>query len=111
MPQIGDFTSNETGYSGHIRTLSLDLDVAIVETDASDAENTPDYRIHAGSEDGPTIGAGWKRSGEKAGDFLSIQIDDPTFARPFRANLFQNGADKNSWSLQWSRPRARVEKD
>lgn len=111
MPQIGDFTSNQTGYTGRIRTLSLDLDVAIVAAEASDTENAPDYRVHAGSEDGPTIGAGWKRSGEKAGDFVSIQIDDPTFAQPLRANLFQSGADKTSWSLQWSRPRDRVEKD
>ncbi|MES0174459.1 DUF736 domain-containing protein [Mesorhizobium sp. M0006] len=111
MPQIGDFTSNQTGYSGRIRTLSLDLDVVIVEAEASDTDNAPDYRVHAGSEDGPAIGAGWKRSGEKAGDFVSIQIDDPTFTQPFRANLFQSGADKKSWSLQWSRPRDRVEKD
>ena len=111
MPQIGEFMRNQTGYSGRIRTLSLNLDVAIVEAGASDAENAPDYRVHAGSEDGPSIGAGWKRSGEKAGGFVSLQIDDPTFAQPIRANLFQNGDDKNSWSLQWSRPRDRTEKD
>lgn len=111
MPQIGQFMRNQTGYFGRIRTLSLELDVAIVEADASDAENAPDYRVHAGSEDGPAIGAGWKRSGEKAGEFVSLQIDDPTFTQPIRANLFQSGDDKKSWSLQWSRPRDRTEKD
>ncbi|MER9299800.1 DUF736 domain-containing protein [Mesorhizobium sp. M0621] len=111
MPQIGQFIRNQTGYSGRIRTLRLDLDIAIVEADASDAENAPDYRVHAGHEDGPAIGAGWKRSGEKAGEFVSLQIDDPTFAQPIRANLFQSGDDKASWSLQWSRPRDRAEKD
>lgn len=111
MPQIGEFTRNPTGYSGRIRTLSLNLDVAIFAAEASDVENAPDYRVHAGSEDGPAIGAGWKRSGEKAGEFVSLLIDDPTFAQPIRANLFQNGDDKKSWSLHWSRPRDRAEKD
>ncbi|UCI09512.1 DUF736 domain-containing protein [Mesorhizobium sp. B1-1-8] len=111
MPQIGEFIRSQTGYSGRIRTLSLDLDVAIVAAEASDTENAPDYRVHAGSEDGPAIGAGWKRSGEKAGAFVALQIDDPTFVQPIRANLFQNGDDKASWSLQWSRPRDRAEKD
>ena len=36
---------------------------------------------------------------------------DPTFGQPIRANLFQNGDDKTSWSLHWSRPRDRAEKD
>ena len=111
MPQIGEFARNPTGYSGRIRTLSLDLDVAIIVAEASDAEHAPDYRVHADSEDGPAIGAGWKRSGEKAGEFVSLLIDDPTFAQPIRANLFQNSDDKKSWSLQWSRPRDRAEKD
>ena len=111
MAQIGQFMRSQTGYSGRIRTLTLDLDIAIVETNASDADNAPDYRVHAGSEDGPAIGAGWKRSGEKAGEFVSLQLDDPTFAQPIRANLFQNGDDNNAWSMQWSRSRARTDKD
>jgi len=111
MPQIGEFARNPTGYSGRIRTLSLDLDVAIIAAEASEVENAPDYRVHAGSKDGPAIGAAWKRSGEKAGEFVSLLIDDPTFAQPIRANLFQNSDDNKSWSLQWSRPRDRAEKD
>lgn len=111
MPQIGELTRNQTGYCGRIQTLSLNLDVTIVEAQPSDAENAPDYRVHAGGEDGPTIGAGWKHSSEKAGEFVSLQLDDPTFAQPIRAYLFQNGDDKKSWSLQWSRPRDRAEKD
>ena len=112
MSQIGEFKRRQSGFSGRIHTLSLNLDVVFVEVAESDAENAPDYRVHAGSEDGPAIGAGWKRSGEKAGEFVSVQIDDPTFAQPIRANLFQNDddTDKKYWSLQWSRPRDRVEK-
>jgi len=111
MAQIGEFTREKTGYFGHIHTLSLDVDIAIVMAKVSDAENTPDYRVHAGGDDGPEIGAGWKRCSEKAGKFVSILLDDPTFAQPIRANLFRNGNDNTSWSLHWSRPRDRGEKD
>ena len=108
MQQIGEFTRGKTGYNGRIHTLSLKLDVTMVAAEASDRENAPAYR---GNEDGPEIGAGWKRSSEKAGDYVSIQLDDRTFVQPIRANLFRNGDDKTSWSLHWARPRARGEKD
>lgn len=104
MPLIGQFTRRGTRYIGHIRTLTLDREVVLVPAERSDAENAPDYRVHCGAEGGPEIGAGWKRSGEKAGDYLSLQIDDPSFVRPIRANLFQLDADKDSWVLQWNRP-------
>ncbi|PZU79781.1 MAG: DUF736 domain-containing protein [Sphingomonas sp.] len=91
--------------------LSLNITVAVVAAEPSDTENAPDYRVHAEGEDGPEIGAGWKRSSDKAGAFVSIQLDDPTLPQPIRANLFQNGDDKTSWSLHWSRPRDRGEKD
>jgi len=110
MAQIGEFTCEKTGYSGRIHTLSLNLDVAIVQAETSETENAPDYRIHIG-DDGPEIGAGWKRSSEKAGEFVSILLDDPTLAQPIRANLFQNGSDKTSWSLHWNRQQKRDAKD
>src|SRR3546814_2967218 len=77
--RISDWSSDvcssdlKTGYSGRIRTLSLDIAVAIVTAEASETENAPDCRVHAESEEGPEIGAGWKRSSDKAGDFVSIQ--------------------------------------
>jgi uncharacterized protein (DUF736 family) len=111
MQQIGEFKRQKTGYRGRIHTLSLNLDVAIVATEASDTENAPDYRVYSGNEDGPEIGAGWKRSSEKAGDFVSIQLDDPILVQPIRASLFRSGDDEMSWSLHWSRPRERGEKE
>ena len=38
---------------------------------------------------GPEVGAGWKRNGEKAGDYVSLHLDDPSLRQPIRANLFQ----------------------
>jgi uncharacterized protein (DUF736 family) len=109
MTQIGNFTSTETGYSGRIQTMSLDAIVTLIPAEPSESENAPDYRIILGDdENGPEIGAGWKRSGEKAGAFLALQIDDPAFVQPLRANLFKDG--DNSHVLVWNRPVKRDEK-
>ncbi len=112
MPQIGEFTRGESGFSGQIKTLMLDLEVSIVPAEPSEAGNAPDYRLHLGEGDeAREIGAAWSRTGEKAGDYLSVLIDDPILARPIRANLFRNGSDGNAWSLHWSRPPKRDGKD
>ena len=77
MAQIGQFTRDKSGFTGRIHTLTVDRDLILVPAESSDAENAPDYRIHLGDADGPEIGAGWKRTGEKAGDYVSLVIDDP----------------------------------
>jgi uncharacterized protein (DUF736 family) len=110
MPQIGEFTRTKNGYAGRIRTLSLDVEIVLIPAEHTDVENAPDYRVHHGNDDGPEIGAGWKRTGEKAGDYVSLQIDDPTLAQPIRANLFQSAEDKSAWSLHWNRPPKRGER-
>jgi len=111
MPQIGEFTRTKTGYAGRIRTVALDVEMVLIPAERSDAENAPDYRIHLRNDDGPEIGAGWKRTGEKAGDYVSLQIDDPSFRQPIRANLFQSGDDKSAWGLHWNRPPKPSERD
>lgn len=103
MAQIGTFLRNSDGFSGRLRTLSLDVELVIVPADNSDAENAPNYRIHVGDEEGPEVGAGWTRTGEKAGEYLALQIDDPTFTQPLRANLFQSGSDRSAFHLLWTR--------
>jgi uncharacterized protein (DUF736 family) len=111
MAQIGHFTRSKSGYSGRIRTLSLDAELALVPAEHSDAQNAPDYRIHLGDGDGPEVGAGWKRTGEKAGDYVSLLLDDPALTQPIRANLFQSSDDKSAWILNWNRPSKRGERD
>lgn len=111
MTQIGTFKRTKSGYSGHIRTLVIDVSIVLIPADHSDAENAPDYRIHLSDDDGPEIGAGWKRVGEKAGDYVSLLLDDPTLPQPIRANLFQSSDDKSAWSLHWNRQPKRNEQD
>lgn len=111
MSQIGAFKKTRTGYSGRIHTLTLEAELVLVPVDNTGAENAPDFRIHIGDKDGSEIGAAWQETGDKAGDYLSFKLDDPTLAQPIRANLFQAGDDKTAWVLHWNRPSKRGEKD
>ncbi|MFH1553511.1 MAG: DUF736 domain-containing protein [Pseudomonadota bacterium] len=109
MPQIGTFTHDDdgTGFVGHLTTLVLAQDILIVSAEPSDAENAPQFRVHLvdgeTGEAGAEVGAGWNRTGEKAGDYVAIQLDDPTFLQPIRANLFRDDDAGTHWSLHWSR--------
>lgn len=115
MSLIGQFTRDDGGFIGHLETLLLHQDIIIIPAEPSDAENAPDFRVHVfdgmNNEPRAEIGAGWKRTGEKAGDYVSLLLDDPTLARPMRANLFQSGDDISAWGLNWSRPPKRNEQD
>ncbi len=105
MGQIGSFTRTSDGYTGHLRTLSLDVELTLIPVEDTDAKNTPDYRIHLGSDaNGLEVGAAWKRKGEKAGDYVSLLIDDPAFRQPIRANLFQSASNEKIFHLLWNRP-------
>jgi uncharacterized protein (DUF736 family) len=104
--QIGSFIRTANGFEGVIHSAVLDIRVSVVPAETSEAEKAPDWRVHRGDDgDGPEIGAGWNESGERAGDYVSLRIDDPTFVQPIRAGLFQNANDPASWSLRWNRPR------
>src|SRR3546814_16702208 len=92
MAQIGDFTRTETGYSGRIRTLSLDAELTLVPAEPSDAENAPDFRTHIGKEAGPEIGAGRKRGGEQDGIYASLAIHATVPPHPLPANLSRTPA-------------------
>lgn len=104
MSQIGFFTRTASGFAGRLRTLALDAELTFVSAGNADAENAPDYRIHLGdSAEAPEIGAGWTRTGERAGEYVSVLLDDPSLAQPIRATLFQAGRGGRVWNLVWAR--------
>ncbi|TPK24007.1 DUF736 family protein [Mesorhizobium sp. B2-5-9] len=107
MAQIGIFTRNDDGFFGNISTLMIDAKLSILPAEKSGAEHAPEHRIYC---DGVEIGAAWDRTGEKAGAYLSVLIDDPSFTYPVRASLFQAAAEKDVWNLHWSRPSKREER-
>ncbi|SCW85503.1 Uncharacterized conserved protein, DUF736 family [Sphingobium faniae] len=107
----GAFKPTEDGYSGRIRMFGIDEAIIIVPAEPNDAENAPDYRVHLDEDAGPEIGAGWKRVGEKAGDYVSIEIDSAIFTGPpLRANLFRADDEGTTFNLSWNRPRPREDR-
>jgi len=111
MALIGQFTRTPSGYSGHVRTLTLDVELTFAPAENADSEKAPAYRIHLGDEDGPEVGAGWKHVGESAGPFISVLLDDPVFRQPIHARLFQSDDEGREWGLRWNRPKKRDEEE
>jgi uncharacterized protein (DUF736 family) len=108
MAHIGQFARTSDGFTGRLKTLSLDVSVTLTPTEPSEAENAPDYRVMFGEDDQTLdIGAGWKRTGERAGDYVSVLIDDPILPRPINANLFRSLGDSSTFLLVWNRPTKR----
>jgi len=104
MTKIGHFTSTPDGFHGRVRTLTLDLELCLVPAEKSDADNAPDYRIHLGSNDqGSEVGAAWKRTGGRAGAYVSLQIDDQALPHAISANLFRSAPDDPAHHLVWNR--------
>ena len=96
MATIGSFTKNDTGFSGSVKTLTLNVK-ATFRADDSENDKAPDYRIFAGSTE---FGAAWKKTSRENTDYLSVKLDDPSFPAPIFANLVD--AD-DGYSLIWSR--------
>jgi uncharacterized protein (DUF736 family) len=108
MIKIGEFHAQGDGYSGRLVTLGIDVALTLVPAPRSDTANAPDYRVHADEDaDGPEVGAAWKRTGERAGAYVAVVIDDPQFPRPIRANLFRPAIDGQPHLLFWQRNRRR----
>ncbi|OHT20069.1 DUF736 domain-containing protein [Edaphosphingomonas haloaromaticamans] len=106
------FKPTADGYSGRIRLLGIDEALVLVPADQSDAENAPDYRVLLDDANGPRIGAGWKEVGEKAGEYVSMEIESPLFAQQsLRAHLFRVDDEGTAFRLSISRPRSRDERN
>jgi len=99
MATIGSFTTGKDGYVGTIRTLTVNVKAKIVTNDSKKSEGAPDFRVYAGRAE---LGAAWKAqtNGEEPRDYLSVQLDDPSFPEPIRAALFEE--DGAAW-LVWNR--------
>ncbi|ABR64167.1 DUF736 family protein [Sinorhizobium medicae] len=100
MATIGTFTSTESGFTGSIRTLALNVKARIVRVETP-SDKGPHFRIYAGSVE---LGAAWqKRSSESDRDYLSVKLDDPSFPAPIYATLAEVDGEEGL-QLIWSRP-------
>ena len=99
MATIGTFTSTENGFTGSIRTLALNLKARITRVETP-SEKGPHFRIYAGNVE---LGAAWQKTSEQGRDYLSVKLDDPSFAAPIYATLAEVEGG-GSLQLIWSRP-------
>jgi uncharacterized protein (DUF736 family) len=98
MANIGTFTAEKDGFTGTLRTLTLNVKVKLVPNDKGDSENAPDFRLQAA---GHAIGAAWKKTSEAGRDYLSVTLDDPSFPATVYARLIEN--EDGTHDLIWSR--------
>ncbi|PHR19450.1 MAG: hypothetical protein COA41_07155 [Sphingopyxis sp.] len=104
MPAIGYVTRNSKGgFSGNLKTLSIQANVEIVPNDGKTSESQPDYRV---TSDGVEIGAGWTRTGETSRkDYVSLSLSAPEFGpRKLYANLGRAAGhdDDETYAVIWN---------
>lgn len=105
MSVIGTFTpAKDGGWTGTIRTLTIDVKARFVPNDNRDSDRAPEFRVFAGRSE---LGAAWRErtSGENPRDYLSVRLDDPTLPEPISAAMFE-AADGKTAQLVWSRRRS-----
>ena len=98
MATIGTFTKTDNGFAGTIQTLGLKATKVTVSSVEKTADTAPDFRIKAGAVE---IGAAWHRTSRGGNEYISVKLDDPSFAAPIYANLVEQ-QDKG-FALIWSR--------
>ena len=99
MARIGAFTVTEDGYAGTIQTLTINTKARIVANEQKQSDEAPDFRVYG---DQGELGAAWKATtnGDEPREYLSVLLDDPSFARPVRAALFEEDGGAH---LVWNR--------
>ena len=102
MSVIGTFApAKDGGWTGSIRTLTINTKVRLVPNDSRDNDNAPVFRVFAGQS---RIGDAWavRSNGETPKDYLRVRLDDPSWSEPISAALFQS-EDGSEAQLVWSR--------
>ncbi|HEV7324899.1 MAG TPA: DUF736 domain-containing protein [Bosea sp. (in: a-proteobacteria)] len=100
MATIGTFTSTATGFTGSIKTLTLNVK-ARLERIENPSDKGPHFRIYSGAVE---LGAAWQKHSEQSGrDYLSVKLDDPSFPAPIYATLVEVEGEQGL-QLIWSRP-------
>ena len=95
MANIGTFTAEKDGFTGTLRTLTLNVRSWFPTTRA-----TPRTPPTSTCKRLATVGAAWKKTSEAGREYLSVSIDDPSFPATVYARLIENDGTHD---LIWSR--------
>ena len=103
MANIGTFTADKDGFTGALRTLTLNVKVKLVPNDKGHNEKAPDFRLQSASHD---IGAAWKKTSEAGRPYVSVTLDDPSFPETVYARLIAN--EDGTHDMIWSRSKPKA---
>lgn len=106
MTIIGTLKRETTGFAGTIRTLTFTAYVTIEPVTSKRGDKSPDFRVYCQSSGPGEIGAAWTRSSDGQ-EYLSVRLDDPTFAAPLNCRLVKSAIEEGYYSLVWERDRKR----
>ena len=102
MACIGTFKKVGNEFQGQIVTLSVQAKAVRITPEPNRAAgNAPSHRVFVGKAE---IGAAWSKKSNEGRDYLSVKLDDPSFAQPIYASLF-DAEDGQAYALIWSRSR------
>ncbi|MCQ1569125.1 DUF736 domain-containing protein [Neorhizobium galegae] len=101
MATIGTFSRTDNGFTGSLKTLTLNVKSVKFVPAEGENENGPDFRVFAAATE---FGAAWKKQSDKGNAYLSVKLDDPSFPAPIYASLVE--VEGEDLALIWSRRRA-----
>ena len=104
MSVIGIFMlAKDGGWTGSIRTLTIDVKVRFVPNDNRDSDDAPAFRVLVGRS---RVGDAWpaRSTGRGAKEYFRVLLDDPSLSAPLHAALFRS-EEGNEAQLIWSRAR------
>ncbi len=100
MANIGSFKKVGNDYQGEIVTMSVQTKSVRIAAEAQgDNDKAPTHRVYVGRAE---IGAAWMKQSKEGRDYLSVKLDDPSFATPIFASLFDD-EDGKTFNLIWTR--------
>ena len=103
MTTIGSFIRKPDGsFEGSLATLTMRARLRLVPLEDKTSDKAPDFRVYAGRVE---LGAAWSKESAEGASYLSVSLDDPSFAAPITAALFRTEGDTDRFVLVWNRPR------
>jgi uncharacterized protein (DUF736 family) len=96
MATIGTFTKQDGSFAGSLTTLTVKAKVTMSPIEKS-GDKAPDFRVYAGNAD---IGAAWSATTKEGKAYLSVKLDDPSFAAPIFCRLVEM---EKGHALVWTR--------
>jgi uncharacterized protein (DUF736 family) len=104
MATIGTFKKDGAGYAGTVETLTLKAKITFEPLEKRN-DSAPDFRVFQITEGfSSEIGAAWKKTSKEGAEYLSVSIDDPSFAERINCRLVKTGSEQGH-TLYWERAR------